>query len=390
MPTSQSSNGERPYVLDVSRLIWRIWTRRLPTGIDRVCIAYLDHYGPNALAFIQYAERRFVLNETFSDKLFELLRSDTKRFRTGLVCLLAMAIAASPRPITAGKFYLNIGHTGLNAKGLESWLRQNGLRPIFLIHDLIPITHPEYCRDGEAERHTARIRTALSCAEGIIANSADTLRALFEFCETNSMPMPEYLVSWLGVDSIQQKSKYKIHKSPYFACIGTIEARKNHILILHVWEILVRKLGSLAPTLVIIGQRGWDANEAFALLDKTGHFNGHVVELGRCSDDITTSILEDARALLMPSFVEGFGIPVIEALGKGVPVIASNLDVFREIAGDIPLYIDPLDGKHWEDAISAYSSTCADRDRQIQEMNSFQVPSWKKHFLKVDAWLNLL
>ena len=106
------------------------------------------------------------------------------------------------------------------------------------------------------------------------------------------------------------------------------------------------KVGDQAPDLIIIGQRGWEASEAIAMLDEPGPLQGHVHELGRCTDKEMGDLLTGARAMLMPSFVEGFGLPIVEALQLGVPVIASDLPVFRELAGGILTYLDPGDRQH--------------------------------------------
>jgi glycosyltransferase involved in cell wall biosynthesis len=91
--------------------------------------------------------------------------------------------------------------------------------------------------------------------------------------------------------------------------------------------------------------------------------------------------------LLTPSFAEGFGIPVIEALQSGTPVIASNLDVFREFAGDIPLYLRPDDAEAWMDAILSYSEGSEDRQRQVELIPNYAAPNWEDHFRHVDSWL---
>ena len=382
---------QRDLLLDVTRLVWRVWSGRLPTGIDRVCLAYLEHYGPRALAVVQRQELRLVLSAKHSAELFALLRTGGPGFRRRLTTLLAAAaLSGKPRQSTRGWTYLNIGHTGLDASGLTDWLRKQQWKPVYLVHDLIPISHPEFCRPGESKRHRQRMRTVLDSAAGVIANSAATRDALLEFARRERRPEPPCEVAWLASPDEVDATPVPSGNRPTFVMIGTIEGRKNHLLLLHLWERLAKELGPATPKLVLIGQRGWEADEVFALLDRSPRLKGYVRELGRCDNATMLGWLDQARALLMPSFIEGFGIPVIEALQRGVPVIASDLPVFREIAGDIPLYLDPLDGQGWEAAIRAYCGDAPDRARQLAAMPSFRTPTWDDHFAKVDGWLATL
>lgn len=382
---------QRDLLLDVTRLVWRVWSGRLPTGIDRVCLAYLDHYGPRSLAVVQRKELRLVLSERHSDDLFALLRQGGPGFRRRLTALLAAAgLSRGPRKSTRGWLYLNIGHTGLDAPGLSAWLAGKGWKPVFLVHDLIPISHPGYCRAGEARRHRQRMRTVLASAAGVIANSAATQDALADFAAQEGKVAPPTQVAWLASDEPAEPASLPSPTRPTFVTIGTIEGRKNHLLLLQLWERLVQDLGDKAPQLILIGQRGWEAEAVFNILDNSPLLQGHVRELGRCDDATMVAWLKQARALLMPSFIEGFGIPVIEALQSGVPVIASDLAVFREIAGSIPLYLDPRDARGWEEAIRAYCEDAPDRTRQLAAMASFRAPSWDDHFAKVDGWLATL
>lgn len=170
--------------------------------------------------------------------------------------------------------------------------------------------------------------------------------------------------------------------------LGTIEPRKNHLLLLHVWQRLIEQLGDQAPLLVMIGQRGWECENVVDLLERCESLKGHILELSTCDDAELASWLRHARALLFPSFVEGFGLPLVEALACGTPVIASDLAVFREIAGDIPDYLDPLDGLGWRDMIIDYCNMSGQkRYEQLQRMSGFVVPTWDDHFKQVDALL---
>jgi glycosyltransferase involved in cell wall biosynthesis len=299
-------------------------------------------------------------------------------------------LSGSGKPPERGQLYLNVGHTGLNEPSLPQWVEQYGLRAVYFIHDLIPLTHPQYCRPGEVDKHARRIENVLSSASGVIGNSQATLNDLGTFAAERGLPMPSAVASFIAGPSVPANLAPAVLERPYFIAVGTIEGRKNHLLLLRIWERLARRFGPKTPLLVIVGQRGWEAAEALTLLDRSAFLKDHVRELGTCADDELSSLIAGARALLMPSFAEGFGLPVAEALQLGTPVLASNLPVFREFAGDIPTYLDVLDDLGWERAIVSFAGESADRKRQRRAMKDFNSPDWQSHFMVVDQWLKTL
>ena len=132
------------------------------------------------------------------------------------------------------------------------------------------------------------------------------------------------------------------------------------------------------PHLHIIGRRGWENQNITAILDRAPFMNRSVFEHGFLPDDQLAARLGAARALLFPSFAEGFGYPLAEALQMGVPAICADLPVYREIAGGIPTYLDPLDGPGWKHAILSAAT-------RTEKMASghVSVPSWESHFATV-------
>jgi len=383
-------SDDSPFLLDVTRLIWRRWKGRLPTGIDRVCLAYLRYFAPNAQAVVQRDGFRRILDSKASQELFGLLDDPSGSFKASLVAGALLNLGGGSGR-GRGRFYLNVGHTGLNSPAFRRWARSRDIRPIYLVHDLIPITHPQFCRAGEAEKHRERMRTVLTTATGVIGNSQTTLDELRAFGRAETLPEPPTLVAPLGVDPLPAPQAIGQAERPTFVIVGTIEARKNHLLLLEIWSRLVDRFGSAAPRLIIIGQRGWEADEVFRQLDSSEKLRGHVVELGTCSDEELTGHLASARALLFPSKAEGYGLPLAEALGMGVPVIASDLPAFRELAGSIPTYLDPEDSNAWEAAIIAYAGAdSAAREAQLDRLKSYRLPDWSSHFAKVERWLDTL
>ena len=373
----------------MTRLVWRRWDGRRPTGIDRVCLAYLEHFGPRAQAVVQHPRYRRILDRRSSEMLFGLLREPPQRFRTALVGGAVKQLGGRACD-SRGRLYLNIGHTGLDRDGLSGWAIESGVRPVYFVHDLIPLTHPEFCRGGESERHARRMRTVLSTARGVIGNSQATLDDLARFADGEGLPFPSSVAAWLGTAGIKPIAGDATGR-PSFVVLGTIEARKNHLLLLKIWSRLVAQLGESAPRLLIIGQRGWEAENVFRILDEDPHLRGHVVELNRCSDADLARHLSSARALLFPSEAEGYGLPLIEALSLRVPVIASDLPAFREIGQGVPLLLDPSDEAAWEKAILDFAQpTSAARSEQLQRLNGFQAPTWDDHFRIVEEWLSTI
>jgi glycosyltransferase involved in cell wall biosynthesis len=383
-----SKSEPRDFLLDVSRLIWRLRSARLPTGIDRVCLEYVANFGTRSQAVVQFKGRIFVLSPRASDRLFALILRGGEGLRPRLMALALRSLSGVARaPARPGMTYLNVGHTGLHERALPAWIHANAVRAIYLIHDLIPITHPQFCREGEARKHIARIENALKSAAGIIGNSQATLDEVAAFASERGLPMPPSIAAWIrGYRPGEMVEPTRLER-PHFITVGTIEGRKNHILLLRIWHRFAAEMGKEAPILVIVGQRGWKSEAVTSSLDDAEVFGGSVLELGRCGDIELRGLLAGARALLMPSFAEGFGLPIIEALEAGTPVIASDLAVYREVVGGIPTYLDPLDEGAWEAAIRAFLGSSSERVRQLQAIPGFAPPEWPRHFETVERWL---
>jgi glycosyltransferase involved in cell wall biosynthesis len=383
----------QPILLDVSRLVWRAWAGKMPTGIDRTCLAYVSHFRGRAQAVVQKGASTLVLPVEASLRLFDLLLAPKNDFKLKLTTLLTTGLLFRRSGDLSGKLYLNVGHTGLDKPGHGEWIRRVGVLPFYFVHDLIPLTHPEYCRSGEPEKHLRRMTALLSLGTGVIANSRETLNELAVFAGLQqALHMPPGLVAPLGVgEGLGTGTKAEgisLPGRPYFVMLGTIEGRKNHLLILNLWAQMARRLGTASPQLVVIGQRGWESEQVCDMLDRSEAIRGHVIELSRCGDVQLAAYMANARALLFPSFVEGYGLPLVEALAAGTPVIASDLSVFRELAGDIPDYLSPVDGLGWSEAIEAYASeSCTARAAQIDRMAGWNPPRWEDHFAQVERWL---
>jgi glycosyltransferase involved in cell wall biosynthesis len=382
----------RDTLIDVTRLLGRSMQGRLPTGIDRVGLAYIEHFRQRSRALVRWRGQGLELSDTVSDCLFARLLCPQERCGPGTRRLVTRGtIASLGRPAVSGRLLINTGHSGLEGTSYAKILRQRQARLVFLLHDLVPISHPEYCRKGEGVRHRVRLDNMLALAAGIITNSEATLAELHRHTQGSARPLPPTAAAPLAPGLPVITPGPRPLGTPYFVILGTIEPRKNHWLLLHIWRHIVADLGEAAPRLVIIGQRGWECENVDDMLERCEPLRGMVFEHPRCSDAELITYLHHAQALLFPSFAEGYGMPLIEALSLGVPVLASDLPVFEEIAGGVPEYIDPLDGRRWREVIEAYTpADSAPRAAQLARLKGFRVPDWATHFAKVDALLEPL
>jgi glycosyltransferase involved in cell wall biosynthesis len=351
-------------------------------------LAYLEQFKDRARAVVQRKRVRFVLSAEESDRLFQLILKGrkTSRFDWLTLGLSLLPKAIQSRPAT-GALYLNVGHTGLDEPSLPQWVWKNELRAVYLVHDLIPLTHPQFCRAGEGSKHAKRMESILSSASGVIANSQATLTDLQRFARQCGRRVPPNIVSLIAGDQVRRNQPPMRLDRPYFVVVGTIEARKNHMLLLEVWRKLVCELGDAAPKLVIIGQRGWEVEPVLAILDNLADLEGYIIEMNKCDDEEMAGLIVGARAVLLPSFVEGFGLPVVEALQLSTPVIASDLPVYRELAANVPTYLDPGDRGSWLKVIKDFLTDSSERRRQLTAMADFQPPTWRSHFCQIEQWL---
>lgn len=384
---------ERPFLFDATRLISRSWTARRPTGIDRVCYAYLDRFGAQAQAVVQHRGMFRVLTPRHSDMLFDLLAFPDTEFRRGFMSFAPRALAQGVRDDgDRGAIYINVSHTDFDLPSHVGWAQRSGVRPVYLIHDLIPLTHSEYCRPRAVRRHRGRVINALHMAAGIIVNSRATEQELIAFARRERLPLPPTLAAPLAGAALNRRPRAGTMAStpPYFVCVGTIEGRKNHIMLLQLWRRLAERMGQDTPRLLIIGQWGVQSEAVRAMLRSSPQLHRHVSVMNRCGDEELGDWIAGAQALLMPTLAEGFGLPLVEALRLGTPVIASDLPCFREIGQGIPAFMDPFDIIAWEELVCAFAHDHPERQRQLQLMPTFRPQTWDDHFQEVANWFGTL
>jgi len=387
-------------VFDLSRLIWRS-ARFAPTGIDRVELAYARHLIATArdrLSFTGWWGRLGLLPNGDAIAMVEALnamwsgsavdraahgkaRAIAQKLRRHVMLRGAVSLYAHLARLGKPIVYVLVSHHRLHRPAeLERLKRRTGAQFVFLVHDLIPIEYPEHVRLGHARQHQRRMETVARLADRVIVNSAGTETALRRHLALTDTAVP-IVVAPLGIDLCPTGPAAATAERPYFICVATIEPRKNHILLLEIWHRLAVKLGTEAPRLVFVGRRGWKSKHIVDAIRSSAPLRALVEEHNRLPDAAVARLLSGACALLYPSFAEGYGLPVAEALALGVPVLCSDLAELREVGRDAPEYLDPRDATAWYRAVFDYvqpHSTA--RQAQLNRLAAWQAPSWDEHF----------
>lgn len=223
-------------------------------------------------------------------------------------------------------------------------VRARGGRVVSVIYDLIPITHPQFCDDFLAKVFKAWFMDSLTRVDGYVAISKtvrDDLKTFLTDQQGTPVDTKRFDYFYLGADfkktaldhvSIPQQLKDAFKKRPAYIIVSTVEPRKNHVYLLDAFDILWRQKTDIS--LFIIGRTGWKVE---ALMDRIHNhplFGKKLFHWEHIDDNALAYCYSQAKALLFPSCAEGFGLPIIEALSHGLPVIASDIPVHREVGGD--------------------------------------------------------
>jgi glycosyltransferase involved in cell wall biosynthesis len=384
-----------------------LWTQ--PSGVDRVVFAHARHWAalpPSSVTLVARTPQGQLtaLPDQAGRAFIAAAQESIAAGRRGAIPWLRAQAAARMLGHLLGEGRLRLrrvldatqGHGAvlINASGhmllaprAVAKAKGKGARFVPLLHDNLPLSHPEYSPPNGAAQQKARMALVSAMADGALAVSAASAQECRRYLAAQGLRVPRFAVAHPGLDlHAVHPGSPPIRHRPWCVMLSNIAPRKNHLLMLQIWKEAFADRPD-APDLVIIGRRGWENTTTFAMLDRVD-WQGRVLELGRLTDAAAVPWIRGARALLFPSIAEGYGIPLAEALAMGVPVLASDIPAFRELGAGVPDYLHPLDGPGWRDAILAMSAENSPmRAAQLERMQNWRAPDWSSHFAAVERFL---
>lgn len=210
-----------------------------------------------------------------------------------------------------------------------------------LIYDLFAATHPEYFDKAISRRFSGALPVVLDAADIVIAISAATESDVAEYLANHPSERTQHLSHLhLGVDSKVLQSGGNVREAlcelfvggnSVYLCVGTLEPRKNHGYLLDAFEILWADNDDVS--LCLVGREGWLSSALLQRLRGHPEWGRKLFWFSDISDQELSYCYGNAKALIFSSHAEGFGLPLIEALQEGCPVMASDIPVFREVGG---------------------------------------------------------
>ncbi|MFC0253437.1 glycosyltransferase [Massilia consociata] len=359
MAANALPSAPRQLLVDISALV----QADHKTGIQRVVRSIV-------LALVKAPPPGYRIEPVYSEGGNRCYRY-ARRFTCGMLDTPPLALEDAPIEARAGDLFLGLdlatNMTTQNQPQLLA-LRRKGVAVWFTVYDLLPLLRPDCFPFGAQKYYGDFIDTISLVADGVVTISRAVADELAEWLagRPNRRMTPLKLAHFhLGADidasapsrglpDNAEQALAALRQAPTLLMVGTLEPRKGQAQALAACELLWAK--GVALNLVIVGKNGWLVDALAERLKSHPQRDRQLFWFNGVSDEMLLKLYEHSSALLAASEGEGFGLPLIEAAQKGLPVIARGIPVFREVAGEHAFYFD---GKAPEDLAAAIEAWLA-------------------------------
>lgn len=312
------------------------------TGIQRVTreitLRLLDHR-QKAIVLLHYnaKEDKYYIIDNERFKAYYLMHQGVKN---KMITRKAVEIS----DIQAGDVFFDLDAVWMcrmKRSYLLPLLKKQGVRIVAHVYDIISITHPQYCLERGVYNFMDYIGAHLQYADELIVNAHATMTQLQQLADKLGTKLPPCHVVPLGADFRQrnQVSEEKMpeqvrraaESAPYILMVGTIEPRKNHKLLVEAYENGLKQEGY---HIILAGYMGWHMEKFAQQLSEHPDYGQGIYHFDGLEDTAIDYLYQHARFLAFCSYTEGFGLPLLESIQRGTPVIAADIPVSREVAGE--------------------------------------------------------
>lgn len=269
-------------------------------------------------------------------------------------------------------------------------LREQNIQIISHVYDIIPVTHPQFCILDDAICFLDYISAVVQYSDQIIVNSHATAHSLEKMCRDIQLPALTETVQKIRIiplggnfakkDRVQETNiRPQIRQiakcGKYLLQVGTIEPRKNHKMILDAYDAGLKEKEF---SVVIVGFPGWNVDDLLTRIKEHPDYQNGIYYPENVNDDELQYLYKHCFALMFPSFIEGYGLPIMEAMVKGVPVIASDTEINVETGGECAAY-------YKKESIQSLIETVdrLENDQKLlsgmrEKMRHFVPPTWEE------------
>jgi glycosyltransferase involved in cell wall biosynthesis len=220
---------------------------------------------------------------------------------------------------------------------------------LITIYDLIPITAKQFV-NASLNSYFFRLLNSIDCEHDWVACISEHTKQ--EFCSYTGFPEERAFVTYLAADSLfspledkskinQVRARYGIPDGEYFLCLAShLDPRKNIFHLIKSFVRLISENPHMDVNLVLIGTLRFEREDVAKALSEFSNYRDRIIFTGYVPDEDLTPIYNGSVAFVFPSLYEGFGLPILEAMQSGTPVISSNSTSMPEVAGDAAILVD--------------------------------------------------
>lgn len=262
-------------------------------------------------------------------------------------------------------------------------LKAQGAKIVAHIYDIISITHPQYCLQRGVYNFMDYIGAHLQYADRFIVNAQATTVELEKLAAKLQCELPTCTVVPLGADfqgnrhireaDVPSEVVNAAEKGPFILMVGTLEPRKNHKLVLEAYEKGLKEMGY---HIIFAGYMGWNMEQFAERLHDHPDFGRGVYHFESLDDNAISYLYRKARFLAFCSYTEGFGLPIIEAIQRGTPVIAADIPVSREVAGEYPVWFAQDNAEEFCERVREYDQNETRYQACKERLQAYKGHTW--------------